>query len=101
MPPLESERSRSRTNQTVGMEAAAPKGRRPENNAGLLDMAKFTDTYRAGRQTSRTDASTTAANAVPAQSSAFNDTRGVCECCGFVSDDALLGVCADCAKERA
>jgi hypothetical protein len=31
--------------------------------------------------------------------SSQNVTAGVCELCGFASDDVLLGVCADCADD--
>ena len=34
-----------------------------------------------------------------ARRTAQNDLRGVCELCGFASDDVLLGICAECAKE--
>lgn len=30
----------------------------------------------------------------------LNDTTGVCAFCGFVDDDVLLGVCAECAREE-
>jgi hypothetical protein len=33
--------------------------------------------------------------------SSQNDLTGVCERCGFVSTDVLLGICADCIEEEA
>jgi hypothetical protein len=34
-----------------------------------------------------------------ARPSSQNVTVGVCDFCGFASDDVLLGVCADCADD--
>jgi hypothetical protein len=31
---------------------------------------------------------------------ALNDTAGLCEFCGWVADDVLLGVCANCAPQE-
>lgn len=50
----------------------------------------FFDTYK------EEPGGTQSADAAPSRQ---GDTSGVCDFCGFASDDVLLGVCAGCVDE--